>query len=369
MKLVKKIIVGLLSAYLVLELICFILLKTTFSTAHFPTFKNTNTASFESHIAELSPHWGMWHYPNQTIERKINCLQFSVHTNSYGARDIERIKLADSNRLIFLGDSYIEGWGMNENARLSNLAEVALKKEVMNFSCGWLTPTQEYLVYKDLAKDFSHNSIVWSILPFNDLDGDDSSYHEADKYVHYQPFFEGTYPNYQLLYREDSLSKSTFNRENFAKAPQLSGKQKFNNFLTEFSCWFNIYRAVKTNNNFSAFSRSGGSGYYTYKQAELNKLFFLIKKMKTEAAGKNIILLTLPVKDDFAAYQKNKVVPLKNSLDSLCRSEGITYIDMLTELEAKEKDAAKLYFDCDGHWNEYANKLASEILIPVLRKK
>ncbi|MEP6675413.1 MAG: hypothetical protein ABJA78_09665 [Ferruginibacter sp.] len=370
MRVAKKIIFSIFFFYILLELGCFILLKTRFSSAHFPTFKMIRQSdSFQSHIAEISPEWGMWHYPNQVIERKINCLNFTVHTNSFGARDKERVKAGDTNRVIFLGDSYIEGWGMNENNRLSNLMESSLNKEVLNFGCGWFTPTQEYLVYKHLAKDFSHSTIVWAILPFNDFNCDDTTYHEPDNYSHYQPYFEGEYPNYHLMYREDSLLKSTFNKENYKKPPPLSGKQKFSNFLSEFTFWYNIYQNTRQKAEVDPFSNQGISGYYDYKQSELNKLLFIIKKLKDEAIGKKIIILTLPVKNDFEKYRVNKIIPLKNSLDSFSRAEGITYLDLLTTLHLKENDPDKLYFQCDGHWNEYANKLASEILFPVLKNK
>jgi hypothetical protein len=109
------------------------------------------------------------------------------------------------------------------------------------------------------------------------------------------------------------------------------------------------------------------SAYYDYKSAELQKLFFLIKTLKAEAKGKKLILLTLPVKPDFERYRSEPSVPLKNSLDSFSRAENFLYVDLLTTLAQKEKDPDKLYFTCDGHWNGYANRLATEILVPFLK--
>jgi len=368
MKLAAKIIISLLFTYFLLELGCFILLKTRFNRAHFPSFKLVKQAdSFQSHIAEIRPEWGMWHYPNQTLEKKIDCLDFTIHTNSYGARDKERVRAADANRFVFLGDSFIEGWGMNEKERLSDLLEVSLNKEVLNFGCGWFTPTQEYLTYKYLAKDFSHDVILWAILPFNDFNCDDTSYHEPDSYLHYQPYFEGDYPNYHLMYREDNVSKSTFNKENFKKPLPLPGKQKPANFLREFTFWFNIYEDVRQKARDGRSAKQVASAYYDYKQSELKKLFFIIQKLKEEANGKKIIIVTLPVRDDFERYKSDKIIPLKNNLDSFSKVENIVYIDLLTSLEIKEKNVDRLYFKCDGHWNEYANKLASEILLPLLK--
>jgi hypothetical protein len=309
----------------------------------------------------------MWHYPGQTLKRKADCLDFTIHTNSYGARDKERVKTTGTGRFIILGDSFIEGQGLNENQRLSDRLEVALNKEVLNFGCGWFTPTQEYLTYKYLAKDFSHDAIIWAILPFNDFDCDDTAYHESDGYIHYQPYFEGDYPNYHLMYRVDDLNKSTFNKENFKAPAPFGGKQKMHNFLTEFTCWFNIFQDLRQKAHEGRAAEHVVSEYYDYKPAELKKLFFIIKKLKEEAGGKRIIILTLPVKNDFERYTSDKVIPLKNSLDSFSRAENLEYVDLLTNLALKEKDADKLYFTCDGHWNDYANRLASELLFPLLK--
>jgi hypothetical protein len=169
------------------------------------------------------------------------------------------------------------------------------------------------------------------------------------------------------MYREDNISKSTFNKENFKKPLPLTGKQKLYNILTEFTFWFNIYKDVRQKARDGLSAKQAASVYYDYKLSELKKLFFIIKKLKEEANGKKIIILTLPVRNDFERYKSDKIIPLKNSLDSFSRAENIVYIDLLTSLELKEKNLDRLYFKYDGHWNEYANKLVSEILLPLLK--
>jgi len=368
MKLALKILLVSLYTYILLEFGCFLLLKTRFNRAHFPSFKIIRQPdSFRSPIAEIKPEWGMWHYPDETYKEKIGCLDYTIHTNSYGARDKERIKSTDSNRFVMLGDSFIEGRGLDEPQRLSDRLETALNTEVLNFGCGWFTPTQEYLTYRYLAKDFSHDAVIWAILPFNDFNCDDTSYHEPDSYVHYQPYFEGAYPDYHLLYRVDNIAKSTFNKAHFVPPPPFTTKEKLHNLLTEFTFWFNIVGDIRQRMREVHPGKPAPSMYYDYKRTELQKLFFLIKSLKAQAKGKKLILLTLPVRPDFARYAAEPSIPLKNSLDSFSRAENFLYVDLLTTLAQKEKDADKLYFTCDGHWNAYANHLATEILVPLLK--
>jgi hypothetical protein len=85
-----------------------------------------NYNKYDFPIAELNPYWGVWHYTNSVYTEKRDCIECTYHINSYGARDKERIKEADTNRIIMLRDSFIEGYGMSEEERLSDRLEKQL---------------------------------------------------------------------------------------------------------------------------------------------------------------------------------------------------------------------------------------------------
>lgn len=364
-KKIKQVLLVSVITYVLIEMVCFIFIKTSFKAAHFPSFSfRFHYDKYDFTIAELDSNWGTWHYKETHTEKK-QCFESVYHINSYGARDKERIKTGDSNRVIFLGDSFIEGYGLEESQRLSNRLEQLLKKEMLNFGCGYFTPTQEYLVYKHLASGFSHNTIVLGLLPFNDFNEDDTSFHEMDGFIHYQPFFQVKATGYQLMYREKEFSASTFNKQGYA-AIQNSGKQKLARFLKEFSFWYNIYRFIRTNKAVMNNTGKPYSGYYDFTRQQLDKFIFILQKLKAEAPGKKIILLTIPVLNDFNRYKENNRLPLPDSLRAVCERENIRYLDLLPALAKRVKDPSLLYFTCDGHWNAYANELAAEIILPLL---
>ena len=76
-----------------------------------PDFKFTLTVkNYPYQIADLQPAWGTWHYP-ETFMFSRDCFSVPYSMNSYGARDKEwKQTSADSNSVIVLGDSFIEGW-------------------------------------------------------------------------------------------------------------------------------------------------------------------------------------------------------------------------------------------------------------------
>ena len=364
---VKKIAIVTIITYVLIELVCFIFIKAKFKAAHFPEFSfQYNYTKYDFTIAELSPQWGTWHYKEDHTEKK-QCFESIYHINSFGARDKERNKEGDTNRVVFLGDSFIEGYGLNEPERLTDLLEKFSKKEILNFGCGYFTPTQEYLLYKDLAAGFTHNTVVIGILPFNDLTEDDTSFHENDRFIHYQPFFQGNYPDYHLMYRENNLSRSTFNKEGYFTI-QNTTKLRVGRVLKDFSFWYNIYQFIKTNKPAVNSNKNIFSGYYDYTKPQVEKLEFILAKLKEAAPGKRIIVVTIPVYNDLLRYKKDKNPSIAVEIAGFCYNNKMEYIDLLPAFAERVKDPSILYFTCDGHWNTTANKIAAEIILPLLGK-
>ncbi|MEJ7627648.1 MAG: hypothetical protein WKF35_12350 [Ferruginibacter sp.] len=363
---VKKFFFVSLITYLLVELICFLFIKVKFKTAHFPEFTfEYNYSGYPFPFAEINPVWGTWHYPEDYTEKR-SCFESTYHINLFGARDKERSKVGDTNRILFLGDSFIEGFGLKAEERVTNQLEQLTGREVLNFGCGYFTPTQSFLVYEKLAKQFSHNTVVLGVLPFNDLAEDDTSFHEKDKFIHYQPYFQGISPDYQLIYRQDDLSKSTFNKEGF-KALQNTRKERISRFLKSFTFWYNIYGYIKNKKSVTTNGKPY-SGYYDFTKPQVDKLKFIIKKLQVSALGKQLIVISLPVLNDFLRLKEKRVAPLVSELALYCNTNNIIYVDLLTQLNKKSADPSTLYLSCDGHWNAEANRMATEILLPLLRK-
>ena len=353
--------------YLLIEVVCFIFIKTKFTSAHFPTFQfHYHYTSYDFPIAEINSAWGTWHYPGIYTEQK-QCFKSVYHINSFGARDKERVKNTDTNRVIFLGDSFIEGYGLSAEDRLTNILEKSLHKEVLNFGCGYFTPTQSAILYDSLAKQFSHNTVVLGILPFNDLAADDTSFHEQDGFIHYQPYFQGTNPDYHLMYREDHLSKSTFNRQGYYDL-QNNTKARIKRGLKEFTFWYNIYRFIETNKSVKQRDKPTYSGYYDCTTEQLQKLGFILSRLKRSASARRVLIIALPVQNDFARSASNSISPFSQFMSSETARLGIEYVDLLP-LFRKRADPADLYLSCDGHWNATANKITAEIILPLLSDK
>jgi hypothetical protein len=154
--------------FLVAELLGYLYISSSLGYSGFlvetPThdWKNLNSKFW----VDVDERFSVWHIPNASHRHKKACFDVEYRANSYGARDIERVKVSDKKRVIALGDSFTEGNGVAREDRLTNLLEKETGLEHLNFaSSGGFGTTIHYLVYKHLASQFSHESVLINILP------------------------------------------------------------------------------------------------------------------------------------------------------------------------------------------------------------
>lgn len=365
-KRIRYIILIALISYVCVELVCMIFMYTRFKAAHRPDFNYQRTyLKYDFPFAEINPMWGMWHYPGYHLEEK-SCFRVDYHCNSYGARDVEREMNGDTNRIVVLGDSFIEGYGLSEEDRFSNRLQGMLQIPVLNFGCGYFTPTQEMLVYENLAAEFSQHTVIIGLFPFNDFSEDDTSYHENDGFVHYQPFLEGDYPNYRLIYREDQLSKSTFNKEGYYRI-QNSPAERRRRFLKSFTYWYNLYHYISSQRSRATHRQQVYSGYFDVTDAQIQKLKYILERIKLKAGSHQLIVMTIPAKQDFERCKSGKPI-LQPLIQKMAISVGFQYIDLLDVYRNLGERPDNLYLKCDGHWNERANRIAAQKVVDLLRK-
>ena len=362
----KKIIGVVLVTYFLIELTCYIFIKSGYIKTQLPDFKYEYTLTeYPFEVADIDSVWGTWHY-REPFRRMENCLDFDYDINSMGARDKERVFLSkDTNRVFVLGDSFMEGYGLAENDRLSNLLEKNTQREFLNFSCSDFGTTQEWLLYNKLGKQFNHSTLLIGILPLNDFEDNDTSIHVNPYYKRFRPYFKGVYPDYKLVYDQDSIQKATFNKAGFFKK-ENSFRAKIVRFFRAFTYWFNIVTYVKDYPVTSKYKPA--SGYYDYSRENLGKICFILEKIKQQAIGKRIIVVTIPVAEDIKRFRKVGKPSLHDSMDSFCRRNNMEYVDLLPHMAGIPQAEKLFFFDCDFHWNREGNKFAAGILQPLFSR-
>ena len=344
-----KVSIILLITFILFEVVLAIVCSRGFLDMPAPSYRFSNV--FSQFWVDINPAFGVWHEPNSAYRHVTTSYKVSYQANSFGARDRERVLDAqEKKRIIVLGDSFTEGYGVETGKRFSDFLETATGLEHLNFgTAGSFGPTQYYLLYKTMAKKFSHDVVMVCLLPFNDFLDDDYEYGKAAHASRYRPFFTGKYPDYKLVY---ALKELPPKRNKFLE-----------NFLREFTYTGNLLKFLKDMRKYKAIAvRSDYAGYFDYTKEQFQRLCYILGLIKSEAVGKQVVVLTIPSIQDFARLDKGEKPGLPGELTAFCKSSGITYLDLLPGIQADPKGYRACYYTGDPHWNAYGNQVAADYI-------
>jgi len=368
---------------LVGELLCFFLLK--FNMVNAPKPLHTRLCMFEGWSSPERAYWGdynndfgSWRLPNDKKEI-LFCHGDTVKmkTNSFGMRDSERSLMNENpkkKRVVMMGDSFLEGYMVNDTSRCSNLLEKQTGVEHLNFGIKGTSVISYYLKYKHLAKRFEHDVVMVSLLIANDFEDFDATKKTGLlKYPIYRPYWDFSTSSPSLKYSLANISQSLLANDNY-KNPirtyytvdslyhSLSFKEKIGAEIDLNSYLFNCIMGLATQfavpktptNSFAKEAYSKRWGVFAHS----------LEQLALEAKGKKVIVYTVPIANDLRAYQKAKKDDVSPQIEAICRKYNITYINTLPYFyKAGEETWDKLYEPCDGHWTPEGEKFLATILL------
>ena len=324
-----------------------------------PTFSFQNTQFF---WYDLNEDFGTLHLPNDIYRQKKTCYDVVYKSNNKGFRDVDREVNSAKMRIVVLGDSFIEGYGVEVENRLTNELELKTNKPHLNYGlAGNFGPTQYSVLYKTLAKKYAHDAVLVGVLPSNDFIDDDYEINKKYGGNRYRPFFKGDYPNFKLVYnlKDIKASKARPRRQS------LKGK-----ILKNFSYTFALYNHIKAQRRIATIPKekllidSKVPSYFNYTQKQLNRLRFSIEQIKKEAGHKNVMVFTIPIYKEIEAYRNHKKNPLGQSMQQICDSIDVDYLDLLLKTNKLSlKECEDLFLSCDGHWSPKGNSFAKEEIL------
>ena len=315
-----------------------------------------------------NPHFGVWHEPNTEYVHTKSCFSVTYRTNSYGARDRMRQSHGEASRVVVIGDSFVEGYGLNREDRTTDILEASSGIQHLNFgTSGHFGPTQSFLLYKHLAKRFYHNIVLFGFLPDNDFTDDDPA-HASSYPRQYRPYYVRKGDNYKLDYvnvKQRGFLERDIRRER---------RRFFNRALRNFTYAANainyllqFYRlnAIRFKDG-RVVSASTYSGYYDFTKPQAERLIYVLEQMLIEAEGKTFIVFVIPRPADM----QSAPAPLLSILDFLAEEHQNLHIVDLRKSFARQENWVDFYRECDGHWSPAGANAAAEALLadPIYRQ-
>lgn len=338
-----------------LEIGCFIAVKAGWFRVQLPSY---SLASSEWFWKASNPNFGVWHQPNGEMHHQRNCFDVYYNSNSFGMRDADVPLTGKPHRAVVLGDSYVEGVGVDYGKRFTEILEQKKHVELLNFgTSGGFGSTQSYVLYKTLASKFSHDAVIFLILPDNDFIDDTASERDLGPKGQWRPFLIGNYPNYQIRYPARDYEPKHIGRND----------EVLEDFWLTYRVvkYFNEYfKALARRNSMKRDGQQGPrfSGYYDYSRDQFLRLRYAIEQAKAIAGQRPMLVATIPRPSDFErAEEEDAVPPIRKDLAALSEDVGFTYIDLMPAM-ADGEEIATYFHDCDGHWSEKGHAKAAEIL-------
>ncbi|MBL7960944.1 SGNH/GDSL hydrolase family protein [bacterium] len=315
--------------------------------------------------------------------------------NSKGLRstDYGYDKPENTYRILFLGDSFTEGYDVEFESLFTTIIENQLNKyykdairiEVINAGTGGYSNDQEYLFYRLEGYKYSPDLVIMMIYPTNDV-----YYNSQTKY--------GNYYKPKFAIQNDTLILAN------TPLPEPPSSESFKDLFRELAIYqFILNNVLSKMPNVTAFL--GSSGLVSVETAEMatqkgrapasfsiydrkyasatdtawtiTKEILRATKKTIEKLGSNFLLFSIP--DKFQIYdptwtatqQSYKVNDTlwdrskpETILAEFCRKEKIAYINFLDSLKIENSETTGLYNGV--HWNELGNDKAAEVILKTI---
>ena len=316
--------------------------------------------------------WGAWHKKNINVRHIRECFDVRYFSNEIGAKDEKlSIKKNKKKRLLFIGDSFVEGYGVSNEHTIDSYLEKFTDYEIYNFgTSGAFGPLQYYLLYENLANNYEHDGLIISFLPANDFHENDYDYwlknnwnflDKKKKVERYRPYYVKL-DNNKFDY---FIPKNAIKRDVWKYRSRVNLKDQLK-YILSYSLWsFNIYKSFKYFDDYK--TKTHYSGYFdsTIEQQEA-ALFFLEEMLKVNN-NKFVLLLIFPTIEDLKRINnsKNNLGTQKwyKELNKLQKNKKYNlHLVNIHDHIKKIDNYKKLQHECDGHLNIEGNKFVAKIL-------
>jgi lysophospholipase L1-like esterase len=332
------------------------------------------------------------HTPDITIENKSpndDYLPHDVYFNLAGLREdreIPTLKPDGEYRILIIGDSYIEGRQVVNEATVSQRLEVQLNQPdlfkdgessvtVINAGVSAYGPSLEYLYLKNKGLSYDPDLII-QFFAFNDVT-DDFGYRktmdvdEAGLPLAVRTPVE-TGSNESFARKIINVSEVlTFLEERVRRkrvaTVGLLDEYYFIRFTSIEQNALAIFRNDLTQAEIDAWDHTKRYMSATANLAAEHDIPFLLTAIPSPSQVGINQWSTGKLKWGLEADELTVSTAMQDQLGSWAIAEDVPFLDLLPAFQ--DHDDEKLFFDFDGHWNEAGHSLAADTLLQFLMEE
>lgn len=310
--------------------------------------------------AYIDPVVGIWKHPRQEFRHRTGCFDLVYRTNSAGMRDVERSLESDAaRRVLVLGDSFVEGFGVADGERFTDRLEAETGVEHLNFGAsGSFSVVQEWLLYEAYAQKYQHSEVMLFVLPSNDYtDNRPETFNPA----YYRPFLSRDKGDFKVWYPVEFDERDTGTRS----TANLVKNAIDNHF----------YLSNQIRVNLLAWGdrpdEEPQSDYDKFEGDDLDALLYALNEVSEIAGERPVTVFTIPSTRDLRwASEHGTDFELSAALEKLATErENIRFHDLtpdfLAYAEAHDLAFEDFTLGCDPHWGPLGHAVAADAVRKV----
>ena len=296
----------------------------------FKLYFNSTWSNDKNAYADIDSTVGVWHQPNDTWVKSGPCFTVTMQSNQFGATD--NIWDTSQKGYLFLGNSFIEGYGVAYGERISEAFEQLSKKEV--FNCGMSGTFSLVQSYKTLDK-FKNVLKFDTCFVFLSLPNDEGLITELNS-KRVRPFLTDTgiaYTKSSALFPEHKTTKD---------------KAKL--FISQFSYSYHLYDFFNERNHL--------------KSAILQKEKEEVQQPNDFTNTKRVInLFTTSYPDKYFYFVILPTLSSNNEPLVMATQQNMNIIDLRSSIKKRED-----YLICNPHWNSAGHQKVAAALYSQYQK-
>jgi hypothetical protein len=327
------------------------------------------------HFIDTSYPWSTWHPRNAVFRHKKNCFDVLMKYNEEGTRG----KLPapnDSNTVFFLGDSFMEGYGLSEDSTIASLFSVMKEKPVLNLGCsGHIGTTQYSMIYKHFAKKYKHKKVIVSLFLGNDfMENDVRKYgHFFGQDKRYRPYRSDSTNlskiEYKGTYRNSNYSWDAYHRLMLDSGKVLDKRGLKNHIKNgNSSVLSNLISLTYTKRLIYGLQKNDKNSYVNrinelyFDNVDLDILAYDLRDIMhtAELHGAEVIFFNIPGMKIVQQAKKDSDLDarykgLESFIETVVNNNNHRFVSYYEYLKANNIDPRDLVFDCDEHYNSYGS--------------
>ena len=312
---------------------------------------------------DIDPIVGRWRYSNVSYHNTANCIDVDYQTNAVGARDQERsIRSNAEDRVVVLGDSFAEGWGVAVGDRMTNLLEAETGIEHLNFgTAGWGT-IQQWQYYKHYARRYDHSAVFLFAFPQNDFADNNP---DLQDHSFYRPYLRKTDDAFKIFYTVEFDQRNTSERPTYkAIKNAIDNNIYLANVLRR---GVKLLKGIGANQNAEPVS-----DYDKFSDEDIELFVYVLGQIAELADQRRVYVITIPTAKDFDAAKKSGGdFELIRKLQTFAeQARNVTIVDLAPYFLSNAAEFGRTYrdytFTCDRHWGPLGNRVAADALLNTI---